>query len=429
MTDRDGNTHDYSYDALGRMTEDRIATFGAGVDQSVKALTYTYNAQGLPFMQSSYDSNSTSLSSGEIVSQVKDIYNGFGQLIAQYQAYSGPVSTHPSEEVQYVYGPASTGSRLIQMVYPNGRILDYGYDDTSLPNGQGALDNAIGRLDSESDDAENVVGTPDPDSTPDVAYQYMGLSAVVVQTFGDGTSLTYEASDGDALGDGGDQVTGLDRFGRVIDQDYTTNPSVSADSTDRIQYGYDADGNVLYENNLLHSSASELFTYDGFNRLTSYEEGELSDDNTVISSPVSSQNFNYDALGNQTSVTTNGTTVDRSSNDQNQLTTDGSADLAYDNNGNTLTDENGNTYTYDAWNHLITVTQPADGGTLMETFAYNADGQRITDAYPTATVVFTYSSSDQNIEESLDGSSGIAYQLVWGETYGTSEKPLTRPVY
>ncbi len=54
--------------------------------------------------------------------------------------------------------------------------------------------------------------------------------------------LTYIAPGGS--GDAGDQYTGLDRFGRVVDQRWIR--AADASATDRFQYGYDADGNRLY---------------------------------------------------------------------------------------------------------------------------------------------------------------------------------------
>ncbi len=110
-------------------------------------------------------------------------------------------------------------------------------------------------------------------------------------------------------------------------------------------------GNVLYKLNLVDSSLSELYTYDNLNRMTSYEQGTLNETDTAISgTPGETQTFDYDALGNQLSVTTNGTEVDNTVNSQNELTTNGGADLAYDGVGNTLTDSSGNHYTYNAWN-------------------------------------------------------------------------------
>jgi len=92
-----------------------------------------------------------------------------------------------------------------------------------------------------------------------------------------GTELTYVKLSGESNGDGGDQYTGLDRFGRVVDQRWIVMASGTA--LDRWQYGYDRDGNVLYSNNLVNSSFSELYhqngagnDYDNLDRLTGAKE-------------------------------------------------------------------------------------------------------------------------------------------------------------
>lgn len=271
MTDQNGNTHAYTYDSLGRETMDTVTTLGAGVDGSVMALGYSYNALGLPYQQTSYDG------SGNIVNQVQDEYNGLGQLTAEYQSHSGSVNTSTTPEVQYVYSDPSNGSRLMEMIYPNGRILHYGYNNN-------AVDNAIGRVDYlADDDGSGNVGAHLQDE------QYLGLDTLVSQADGNGITLTYLQQPGDTQisdeSNGGDQYTGLNQFGQVVDQNWV-NTSTGA-STDRFQYAYDADGNVLYENNLVDPSLSELFhanstssgddstAYDPLNRVTNFERGTL----------------------------------------------------------------------------------------------------------------------------------------------------------
>ena len=68
-------------------------------------------------------------------------------------------------------------------------------------------------------------------------YDYMGVATVVraghPQT---GSDLTYEKQTGDAnaISDAGDIYSGLDRFGRVSDQNYlNTNSGTNFTSTDR----------------------------------------------------------------------------------------------------------------------------------------------------------------------------------------------------
>jgi RHS repeat-associated protein len=423
-TDQNGTVHTYTYDVLGRQTSDAV-TIASGnpenIDTSVLRIETNYNSQGLIYQTTSYNA----ASGGSIVNQVENLYNDLGQLTAQYQSVSGAVNTSTTPAVQYAYSDSSAGRVLTSMTYPNGRILHYGYDGSTL-------DTAIGRLSYLADDnGSGGVGQHLEE------YAYLGLNTAVARNHPEtGINLTYIQQSGDTLAntDGGDQYTGLDRFGQIIDQnDVDTSTSTS---TDRFQYSYDRDGNVLAKNNLVNSSESQLYhansttsgddntAYDPLNRLVSYKRGTLSSSgnngsslDTVITN-TASQNYSLDAVGNMSSVTTNGTSQSRSANSQNQYTTVGSSTLAYDSNGNTTTDETGKQYVYDAWNRLVAVKDTvANGSGTLETFAYDGRGYRITETVTSTstTTNLYYSSQWQVIEERQGGTTTTQY--VWSPVY------------
>ena len=236
-----------------------------------------------------------------------------------------------------------------------------------------------------------------------------------------------------ASGDGGDQCSGLDRFGRVVDQNWLI---IGGATTDRFQYGYDRDGNVLYKNNLLDSTFSELYhansstsgdnntAYDNLNRLTGFRRGTLSASmnnsggldtvTTLNSNANSSQTWTLDAVGNQTNVTTDGTAKTNTVNSQNELTGFGSSTLAFDNDGNTTTDDQGHTLIYDAWNKLV---QVKNGGTTLATYAYDATGNRIKQNDGAAIDLYN-SSQGQVVEERQSGT--VTNQYVWSIAYVNS---------
>src|SRR5713226_1931865 len=100
--------------------------------------------------------------------------------------------------------------------------------------------------------------------------------------------------------------------------------------------------------------------YDNLNQLTAFARGTLSDTNSdgvpdTVVTASHSQSWSFDALGNWSSVTTDGTAQSRTHNQQNEVTAAGSATLAFDGNGNTTTDDAGRTLVYDAWNQLVQV--------------------------------------------------------------------------
>ena len=90
------------------------------------------------------------------------------------------------------------------------------------------------------------------------------------------------------------------------------------------------------------ASLSEVYTYDSLNQLASYKLGTLNGTKTdVTGSPSNSQSWDYDAVGNWDSITTNSTTQTRSANKQNEITSvSGATTPVYDSNGNLTTDEN-----------------------------------------------------------------------------------------
>ncbi len=397
-TDRDGNVHTYSYDVLGRQTTDAVTTLGSGVDGAVRRIDTAYDTQGNAYLFTTY----TAASGGSIVNQVEDVFNGLAQLTGEYQSHSGAVNTSTTPEVQYTYNAMSGGannSRLTSIVYPNGYTLDYNYAS--------GVDDSISRLTSLSDTSGTLQ-----------SYSYLGLDTpVIIDDPQPGIELTYVKQSGESNGDAGDQYTGLDRFGQVVDQRWINTSTSTA--TDRFQYGYDQDGNVLYKNNLVNSSFSELYHsngasngYDGLNQLVAFARGTLSDTNSdgipdTISSPSASESWTTDGQGNFTNAA--GTT--EANNKQNEITTFGSATLAYDGNGNLTTDQNGMTLVYNAWNQLVAYK---NGGTTLETFSYDGMGRRIVTNTGTATDLY-YSNQWQVLEERVG--SAVKVHYVWSPVY------------
>jgi RHS repeat-associated protein len=300
------------------------------------------------------------------------------------------------------------------MTEPDGRVIDYVYNT--------GLDSSISRLSAIADDSSGSPGTVLE------SYQYLGLGTVVEwdhpQT---GVNLTYIQQPGETNvnTDGGDQYTGLDRFGRVVDQNYT------GTSTVRYQYGYDRDGDVLYRSDLVNTALSELYhansassgdnssAYDLLGRLTSFSRGTLTASGhngttpDTISGATASQSWSLDALGNWTSTTANGTTTTRTFNSQNQTTSlSGGTAPTYDANGNSIT-TSGLTYVYDAWNRVVAVKS---GSTTVAAYSYDALGDRIIKT-ESGTTTNLYFSGGGNVVEERQGGAAVT-QYVWGATGG-----------
>ena len=254
------------------------------------------------------------------------------------------------------------------------------------------------------------------------SYSYLGLGRVVEKTTPVAT-LSYIQATGDTAAntDAGDKYTGLDRFGRVIDQVWRNS---SGSVIDRYQYGYDRSGNRMSKNNLVDSALSELYGYDNLNQLTSFSRGVLSDANSdglfdTVASSSRTQAWNLDALGNWSTLTTNSTGQSRTHNAQNQVTGVGSTSLTYDANGSMTADESSRVFVYDAWNRLAAVRNSSNSPIV--TYSIDALGRRIIEDRPNANTVdhLYYSTGWQVLEERRGGTSSgdIRRQYFWSIDY------------
>ena len=130
-------------------------------------------------------------------------------------------------------------------------------------------------------------------------------------------------------------------------------------------------GNRLFKENGVIASLSEVYTNDELNQLSSYKLGTLNGGKTdVTGTPTNALNWDYDAVGNWDSVTTNSTTQTRGANRQNEITSvSGATTPTYDNNGNLTKDENGYRFVYDAWNRLVQIKNSSN--TVIATNAFD----------------------------------------------------------
>jgi RHS repeat-associated protein len=415
-TDGQGSTHTYNYDVLGRVISDTVTTLGTSVDGTVRRIDTAYDTGDRPYLFTSYSNTAGTI----IVNQVQRVYNGLSQLITEYQAVTGAVSTTSSPKVQWSYNLMAGGannSRLLSITYPNGRVLNYSYNT--------GLDTTISRISYLSDNAGSSAGVHLED------YSYLGKSTIVLRHHPEpGVDYTFIKQGSESTGDAGDQYTGLDRFGRLVDCRWLT--TSTGNPTDRFQYGYDRIGDVLYQNNLINSTFSILYhangalnqsCYDPLNRMTAFARGTLSasgsngttlDTITTINHPSSSepvsgsQSWTLDQLNNWSSFITDGTTDTRTHNAQNQVTATSIGTIWYYNNGSIIK-QYGIFNTFDAW----------DRGTNIRgsTFSYDALGRRITESDSSNSQYF-YLAGQKMIENSpISGATVRHQQLVYGLAY------------
>src|SRR5258708_12543721 len=98
------------------MTADAVTTLGAGVDGTVRRIETAYDTQGNAYLFTSYNA----ASGGTALNQVENIYNGLGQLTAQWQEPSRTV-TGSSPAVPYAHQQIALRAihrRTLPLTYP-----------------------------------------------------------------------------------------------------------------------------------------------------------------------------------------------------------------------------------------------------------------------------------------------------------------------
>ena len=236
--------------------------------------------------------------------------------------------------------------------------------------------------------------------------------------------LTYIKQAGEPVGDGGDQYTGLDRFGRVIDQRWPQGSS----ELERVDYGFTRASNRQWRQELVASGQDEYYNYDGLYQVAASNRGTLNGTKTAISgTPVWTEDFNYDPIGNWDAYLTKVSGVtnldqSRTQNTANQtVEIDGStATVAHDPAGNMVKVPQVNDWAstnelkWDAWNRLVEVKA---GATTVAAYRYDGLNRRITKTVGGTTRRYYYSDQWQVVEERFDAETAAERQFVWGLRY------------
>lgn len=402
MTDRNKNVHSYAYDALGRRIQDHVTSFGPSVDQTVQALDTSYDALDRPVKFTSEGINSTG-GFGDL-NQVLRTYTPYGQLATEYQEHNGDVRpadvTNPngsvtpaSYKVQYFYDPSSP-THLQQVVYPDGRTIWYGYN---------GMDASAGRVSSISDGSTTAPGQSLE------TYSYQGLDTIIGR-------LRPQANTSETIK--------LNPFGQVSTLQW--NQGVTA--WDSFAYGYDADGNLLWTNNVRAGAdgqfnLSESYAYNHLNQQTSFSRGTLDTNHIANGTSVTWQ---VDSQGNRYGGRYGTAYTLLNDSAQGAVLPAGQSTLipVLDAPGWSLNAG------YDAWGRLVKsdASYNSSGGSTLagparETvYTYDALGRVIQSsdyassadaktATPTAVTQSFYSGN--NVVEERDGSGVVQAQYVW----------------
>ena len=410
ITDQRGVVRVLDYDLLGRQIHDRATTVPSGVDTAVRRITRVYDDHGFLEKLTSYD-NAT-VGSGSIVNEVQSAYSGFGQLTREYQSHGGAVNTSSTPSVGYAYTSGSGNYlRWTQLERPDGSTVDYGYGSS------GSAEDAINRVKSLVQSGVTLA---------DYSYLGQGTPVIIGYTGQPGVELSYYTSDVS-----GGEYTGLDRFGRIIDQRWRRT-ATDAD-VERVKYGYNQASNRIWRQNTVGTGQDEFYTYDGLYQVKNLDRGTLNTGETGINgTPGWAEVWNYDPIGNWHGSATayetkvSGTTTlnqNRTHDVANQITdiTESTGTSwptpAHDAAGNMssiprpLSLGNGYDLKWDAWNRLMEVKA---GGSVVASYQYDGAFRRATKTISGTTRHYYYSDQWQVLEERVGGASSADRSYVWG---------------
>ena len=450
ITGADGNTLHYVYDALYRIKEWSDASGNTG--------TYTYDAMGHTIKYKDREGNESEFSydlmGNELVSrtplgrETEFTYDLAGHLLSAKDALGNLTS--------FTYNALG---QLKTVVYPDNTSEEFSYD--SLGNILAKKNRDDSWIHYSYDDAYRVTAIDYPGTEDDVSFIYdkasrmleaTNSSATITFTYDPGNRVlsetingrtvryTYDDSTGrktiqypgtDTVVEVRDirrRVTQIEQNGSVLlSQGYDSSnlltsrtfsngitANFSYDSAGNMvqaqymdgetplagfEYGYDREGNLLWEKHVHDPHNSFSFVYDSDYRLLGWRKGTLSEDHEIIT-PTEVVSYNLDSAENWLSVTRNGITENRSLNSLNQYTEVGTQPYQYDANGN-LTDDGVHRYTYTPFNMLRKITRKADSSIVAE-YAYDPFHRRIEKKTNNVTYQYVYD-NDHIIEEYANG--------------------------
>lgn len=374
----DGSHENWSYDAVGN-----VLTFRTRAGQ-VKTSTYDNRnretladwSDSTPDVTTTYDAASRALTMNSSVSALTYTYDGANELTSEVQNIAGAAAP-----ATVAYGYDADGNRA-SLVYPDGHAVAYGYS------------------------ARNQVSNVSVDGAPALAsYGYDPDGNALSKVLENGTSVVYNYDDADRL--------------------LTADNQKGGSSFLRYDYAYNSANNRTNRTETIGGmtavSSNDIYGYDAIDQLTqvkySYNAGANTQDRLV--------SYNYDATGDRTSLTDNGTATSYTVNNLNEYTAVGTTTPTYDANGNlTLRGQASSSYTYDAANRL-TCASDATGGNST-TFAYDARNRCVSRAVTSGNQQQTttyYYFDGWNLIEERDSSGAEIARYVHG---GRTDELLTR---
>lgn len=372
ITDAKSNEVNYTYDALNRNT---LITFADNTTRS-----YAYDGVGNVTSRTDNNGNTTLYQHDDLDRLVLRDYPDANDDVFQYDPLGNiTFAQNQNATINFTYDDAN---RLTSETL-NGKSTHYAYN---TPNGKKTLIYPSGKIVEELYDKRGQLVNIKEDGTFLASFQYDPAGRLTSRNYANGTfsQYTYNANN---------WLTSI-----------THNPNEFI----RMLYTHDNVGNILTQEFAHLPDHSEAYTYDANYRLTNFKKGTLA--NGDIPAPAKETSYNYDALGNRTSVVENGVNTTYTSNEMNEYTSlsgGQNVNFGYDDNGNLLT-ENTTTYQYDINNRLV---QISDNGNTTN-FLYDPLSRRIREVSPMGSTNFYFQSFRSIEERNMSGE--VERNLLYG---------------
>ncbi|MBZ5536630.1 MAG: DUF6531 domain-containing protein [Acidobacteriia bacterium] len=384
ITDANGNATNYAYDAnnnLVSVTDALGHVTQYGYDANNNRETFT-NAKG-DTTSYAYDALNRLMSVTDPLSFVTSyVYDAVGNVVA--------VTDAKGQTNRFHYNALN---RLVNIAYADANYVTYFIDANGKPTKM--LDvhgytlynyDALDRLISATYRGGKVV-----------TYAYDGVGNRQSVTYPDGKVVSYSF-------DPANRIAGVtDWLGRATTYSYDAANNLTRTSYPNqaaLAFAYDAANRLVQVRNSYRGSVDNpvtSFTYaldpvgnrlqvtDGSGKTTSYGYDPLYQ-LTSVAVDTKVTRFTYDSVGNRLSLTAPGTSINYTYDAADRLLTAGTALFTYDANGNQTSKTQTGTgnsliYSYDAANRLTSVT----GGAVSSAFAYDGEGNRITQSVGTGT--------------------------------------------
>jgi RHS repeat-associated protein len=377
LKDNNRSLQTHSYDGLNRRTQTKVTPSATFMVIGTTLNTYQYD--GLSRMTLMTDNNDPADPTS--VSTVTTAYDSLSRVVEEVQNGHAIDSSWTAQ------------ARRTDLIYPNGRELDYTYD---------AL--------------ERIQTIKDANATTNSAqYTYIGPERVLQRQYQNGTRLTY-------LDNAGTTDIGYDPLRRTIERrDLTAANSLIVGFT----HTYDPEDNKANESKVLPTPTinSEAYAYDSVYRITNFQRAGRVGPKT--------EQWTLDGVGNWRVDTINGIPQSRSVNSVNEYTQIVSPslppdDLSYDNNGNlTLSTGQALAYEWDYRNRLRRVCKligtaldcSSPGASVTAVYTYDAMNRRtrkvVTNSGPVNGATSFYYDGWRNVEE-RDSADTLTQQYIHG---------------